>query len=109
VPNPKDLGKTTVPTKFPDTTPPVPSGDYSYVLEIVMNMQTAMGRLQEAVESLKDQSKEQGKEIRDIAKDIHAAKVTGKVLLWVVGVVGALLGIFIAAYARQVFAGATRP
>lgn len=34
----------------------LPSGDFSYILEIVMNMQSSMGKLIEAVDSLKAQS-----------------------------------------------------
>ena len=49
-----------------------------------MHMQSTMGRLSEAVESLKDQSKEQGKELKAVSSDVHAAKV-------VVGAVGATI------------------
>jgi hypothetical protein len=69
-----------VPTSFADTTPPVPSGDYSYVLEIVMNMQMSMGKLTEAAESLKGQTKEHGSEIKSISADIHAAKITLRII-----------------------------
>jgi hypothetical protein len=34
--------------------------------------------------------------------DMHAAKAGGKTLLWVVGIFGTLLGIFLAAYFRQI-------
>jgi len=43
-----------------------------------------MGKLTEAVESLKEQSKEHGIHLRQIGNDVHAAKV-------VVGVVGTLI------------------
>jgi hypothetical protein len=69
-----------VPTSFAETTPPVPSGDYSYVLEIVMNMQMSMGKLTEAVESLKSQVKDHGVEIKAISTDIHTAKTTLKII-----------------------------
>jgi hypothetical protein len=62
----------------------LPSGDYSYVLEIVMRMQESVGRLTEAVSSLKDQSKSHGDKLDGIGKDVHAAKV-------VIGVVGGLI------------------
>ena len=70
------------PSRIADTTPPLPSGDYSYVLEIVMGMQLSIGKLMEAVESLKGQAKHHGDEIDQIGKDVHAAKVA----LYVVGV-----------------------
>jgi len=59
-----------------------PSGNYSF-LEIVMGMHSSIGKLSEAVESLKSQSQRQGDKIDQIGKDVHAAKV-------VIGVVGAL-------------------
>ena len=56
-----------------------------------MEMQKAVGQLCEAVNSLKDQGKERdrklddlAKEVRDVSKDVHAAKVT-------ISVVGALI------------------
>jgi len=87
VPSPKEPSRVSPPTKFAETTPPqvsYPSGDYSYVLEIVMAMQNTLGKLTEAVESLKDQSKGHSGKLDQLGKDVHAAKV-------VVGVVGALI------------------
>lgn len=77
------------PGRYAEIPPPqpqqsLPSGEYSYILEIVMGMQTTMGKLTEAVESLKEQSKEQGKELRQVGKDVYAAKV-------VIGVAGFLI------------------
>ena len=74
----------TTPEAYPTTPPVLPSGDYTYTVEIVMNMQQTLGKLTEAVDSLKEQSKEQATEIRGIGKDVHAAKV-------VISVVGALI------------------
>jgi hypothetical protein len=69
-------GRGTTPARMGQTTPPVyPSGDYTYVLEIVMGMQGTMRKLTEAVESLKAQSKTQGEKVDQIGKDMHAAKV----------------------------------
>lgn len=58
-------------------TPPqnVPSGDYSYVLEIVMHMQETMGRLSEAVDGLKEKQTEQGKKLDRLSHQIYAAIV----------------------------------
>jgi F0F1-type ATP synthase assembly protein I len=47
-------------------------------------MRHSLGQLTEAVQGLKEQSKEQGKELKEIGKDLHAAKV-------VVSVVGGLI------------------
>ncbi len=85
----KQTGKpqrTTTPEDYPVSSSgsALPSGDYSYVLEIVMNMQGTMGKLTEAVESLKGESKHHGEKLDQIGKDVYAAKV-------VIGVVGALI------------------
>jgi hypothetical protein len=73
--------KPTTPEDFPSQAPIVPSGDYSYTLEIVMNMQTTMGRLLEAVEGLKADSKEHRKELSDLGKEFHAARTVFRVLV----------------------------
>ncbi len=49
-----------------------------------MRMQESMGRLGEAVTSLKETSKAHGEKLDSIGKDVHAAKV-------VISVVGGLL------------------
>jgi hypothetical protein len=72
-------------------------------------MQATLGGLKEAVDSLKDQSKEHGKELKEIGKDVHAAKVLVKALLWIVGVVGALIGIVFGAYMREQFSKPSSP
>jgi hypothetical protein len=97
------------PEDFP-TTPPshsgYPSADYSYTVELVGAIQNQLGRLTEAINSLKEQTKEQSKKLDDVRMDVHGAKAAGKTLLWVVGVVGTLLGLFLAAYFRQLLSGA---
>lgn len=69
-------------------------GDYSYV-ELVSDIQNRLGRLTEAVESLKVQSKDQAQELRDIAKDVHAFKfglrIIGAVLVLASAIIGFLL------------------
>ena len=81
-------GRQTTPEDFPVQSPP-PSGDYSYTLEIVMQMQVTMGKLLEAVETLKSDSREHRNELKTIGQDIHGAKVA---LRWVIGVCVALSG-----------------
>ena len=68
------------PISMPDADP---SGNYSF-LEIIMSMQNAMGRLTEAVDTLKTESRHQRDKLEQIGKDVHAAKV-------VVGLAGALI------------------
>lgn len=105
--SPRSKGKSAAPSATPEsfpTTPPQPQppgADYSYTVELVGAIQHQLGRLTEAVESLKEHSKEQGKKLDDIRLDVHAAKAAGKTLLWVVGAAGTLLGILLAAYFRK--------
>jgi peptidoglycan hydrolase CwlO-like protein len=53
----------------------MPSGDYSYTVELVGTIQNQLGKLTEAVDSLNGQTKDQAKEVKDIAKEIHGFKV----------------------------------
>jgi hypothetical protein len=97
----------TTPEDYPSVSSSTyPSGDYTYTLEVVMGMQATLGKLTEAVNALKEQSKDHGKELKEIGKDVHAAKVAGKTLLWIVGIVGTLLGIILAAWFRKLFGAA---
>ena len=111
MPRKEDPPKATTTPHFPDTLPPpsLPSGDYSYVLEIVMHMQSAMGRLTEAVESLKEQSKDQGKELKTVSSDIHAAKVVVSVVGAIVIALLGLLGWIAKAYLDYLGAAAHKP
>lgn len=69
--------------QFTDTPPTsYQSTDYSF-LEIVMGMQGTLGKLTEAVESLKAQSKEHSAKLDTVTHSVHGAKVG----LWVVGVI----------------------
>jgi len=97
----------TTPEEFTTASPhsAYPSGDYSYTVELVGSIQNALGKLTEAVDALKEQSKDHGKKIDEVRMDVHGAKAVFKTLLWVVGVVGTLLGIILSAYFRQLFSG----
>ena len=90
--------KPTTPEEFPTQSPVQPSGDYSYTLEIVMHMKESMGRLLEAVESLKTDSREYRAELKTISQQIHGFKVGAR---WVIAVClgfGALIGWAITTY-----------
>ena len=90
-------GNPTTPENYP-TAAPQPSGDYSYTLEIVMNMQSAMGALTEAVSSLKSETKEQRSELRAMSQDMHALKVTGRVVTAMLTALLALVGWLVKIY-----------
>jgi hypothetical protein len=74
----------TTPEDFPVTSQSAyPSGDYSYTVELVGTIQHQLGKLTEAVESLKEKTNHHGDKIEQIGKDIHGAKVA----LYVVGII----------------------
>jgi hypothetical protein len=77
---PKSTALTT-PEAYPTTAPQLPSGDYSYTLEVVMGMQKTLGELTQAVRGLTSQVEKQGEKIDASCADIHAAKVVVRVLL----------------------------
>jgi hypothetical protein len=52
-----------------------------------MNMQVSMGKLMEAVDSLKAQGSTQGTKLEQISQDIHAAKTTVKVVGFILAAV----------------------
>ena len=73
--------RATTPEGFPTTaSSQLPSGDYSYTVELVGTMQNTLGKLTEAVEGLKEQTKQNNTEIRAISQDIHTAKTMMKVV-----------------------------
>jgi hypothetical protein len=108
----------TTPEDFP-TNPPrpqLPSGDYSYTVELVASINRELGHLTEAVNGLKEQAKDRDKkhdelvkEIRAVALDVHGAKAAGKALLWVMSIVGAILGICAGAYLQAQFSKPAAP
>jgi uncharacterized membrane-anchored protein YjiN (DUF445 family) len=74
---------------MPDITPPnYPSPTHDFTLQAVMHMQETVGKLVEAVNSLKEQVKEQGAELRSVGKDVHAARIVGGVLVAIGGLIG---------------------
>jgi hypothetical protein len=109
--------KETTPPRMPDITPPVyPSGDYSYTVDLVGSINREIGKLNEAVNGLKEQSKDREKkhdelvrEIRAVALDVHGAKSAGKALLWVMSILGAFIGICAGAYLQARFAKRALP
>jgi hypothetical protein len=86
---PKSVAPTT-PETYPTTPPQLPSGDYSYTVELVGTIQHELGKLTEAVNNLSHKSKDHGDKLDHACKDIHAAKV----LLTVIGGAVALIATF---------------
>jgi uncharacterized membrane protein len=76
------------PKRFAETTPPAyPGSDYNFILQGVFDIQKSMGRMEQAVETLKDQQKEQGRKLDGISHKIYAAIV-------VLVLVGTIIGFF---------------
>ncbi len=75
----------TVPTKFPDTTPVFPSGDYSYTVELVGSIQRQLGMLTQAVATLTTESTELRKKVERLSQLAFAASVVGTILLVILG------------------------
>lgn len=94
---PKNTSLTT-PEAFPTTAPQLPSGDYSYTVELVGSIQHQLGKLTEAVETLKAKADAHSKELTDIGRDVHTAKVVLGVIGGLVTVIATFLGIALKPY-----------
>jgi hypothetical protein len=86
--NPPKSQRPAVPPPDLPIPPPFPSGDYSYTVELVGTINREVGSLLKAVASLEEASREHGKELKAIGKDIHAAKVVGGLLVLAAGFLG---------------------
>jgi hypothetical protein len=70
----REAGPPTTPQRFPETTPPTyPGSDYSFILQGVFEIQKSMGKMEQAVQTLSDQQKEQGKKLDALSHKIYAA------------------------------------
>jgi hypothetical protein len=72
------------------------------------SIQHQLGRLTEAVETLKDQSREQGAKLDALLLDVHTAKGALKVLRWLLGIVGAVVAILLTAFLGHLFSGSAK-
>lgn len=71
-------------------------------------IQHQLGRLAEAVETLKDQSKEHGTKLDAIFLDVHTAKGALRVLRWLLGVMGAVVLLLLTAFLNHLFNGSAK-
>ena len=73
---------TTTPDDYPVAPPPskLAAVDHSFVLQAIMEVQVSIGKLTEAVETLKAQSASHGAKIEELGRDVHAAKITIRVV-----------------------------
>lgn len=77
--------KETTPPHPLQTTTPLPSGDYSYTVELVGTIQNQLGRLTQAVETLTTDSSELRKKVDRLSHIVYAAGVVGTILAVVLG------------------------
>src|SRR6478735_6459026 len=87
------------PSRLPSVEPPAPasSSDYSLAtLQTVMEMQKAIGGLTQAVNTLTDQQKEQGKKLSHIEKQIYAAIAVIAIAAAIIGWLGTIFAKVIA-------------
>jgi len=72
---------------MPDVTPMLPSGDFSYSLEVIMGMQNALGKLEQTVVHLTEESKESRKKLERVCTTVYAAtavfSIFGGILIWI--------------------------
>jgi hypothetical protein len=74
------------PSAPPNVTPSVyPGSDYSFTLQAVHDLQGRMGKIEQAIETLTDESRENGKKLSHISHVVYAVGA-------VVTVVGAIAG-----------------
>ncbi len=74
----------TPPPEIQATTPP--SGDYSYTVELVARIENQLGKVTEAIESLKLDVRQHSADLKSIGNDVHGTKVAVKVAAWLIGI-----------------------
>ncbi len=74
------------------------SGDYSYTADLIGSMQNQLGKLTQAVESLTEQSREHGNELKNLSRQIYAAKVAAGVLGGLLLLIGSFIAWIVNAY-----------
>ena len=78
------------PDEFPETPPPQ-LADWSWTLQMLMELQRTVGELSQSVETLTRQSKEHDKKLDRISHRIYAAvavlTILGAALLWLLNAV----------------------
>jgi hypothetical protein len=94
----------TTPESFPTTTPQLPSGDYSYTVELVGSIQHQLGKLTEAVSALSERTKGHGEKLDQACRDIHVAKVILTILGGLFTILVTFAGIAFKAYLDHAWA-----
>lgn len=81
-----------IPTHMPQTTPQAYSpADHSFTMQTFMEIQKNLGQLTQAVTTLTEESKKSRETLEGISKDIHAAKVSMKIIWGMLGIVGSVV------------------
>jgi len=80
------------PTQMPQTTPPTyAAADHSFTMQTFMEIQKNLGQLTQAVITLTEESKKSREVMEGVSKDIHAAKVSMKIIWGMLGIVGSIV------------------
>jgi len=84
-----------VPTNLPKTPPQeyvLP--EHSFILQAIMEMQKAIGKLTQAVETLTEDSRKNGAKLDDISHKVYAAQVTIKIVGGILSIIGGVVLVF---------------
>jgi len=91
------------PPDNPIPPPQLPSGEYSHTVELVARIENQLGKLTEAVDQLKEGSRERDRKLEDIgnkvhlvSQDVNSAKVVAKVMGGLIAFMGFLVTVTIA-------------
>jgi hypothetical protein len=90
----------TTPADFPVQPQPrqLPGADYSYTVELVATIHNQLGKLTEAIDTLKGSIKAQGEKLDSVARDVHSAKVIMRVVIGIIIFLGGIGGIVLKAF-----------
>lgn len=84
----KEASPDTTPARLAETPPPIsPLSDYSFTLQMIMEMQKTLAQLSQAVKTLTEDVQKREKTVDGISHKIYAAQV----VIWVVGGILTLL------------------
>ena len=70
----RDADVEVTPKRFAETTPPqYPGSDYNFILQGVFDIQKSMGRLEQGVETIREEQKDQRKKLDSLSHKVTAA------------------------------------
>jgi hypothetical protein len=80
------------PAQMPQITPQAyAASDHGFTMQTFMEIQKNLGQLSQAVVTLTDESKKIREVLEGVSKDIHAAKVSMKIIWGILTIVGGIV------------------